>query len=61
MAEYSMAEAARQVNALVSKSFDNHVDFVSRQLARSILLRTEFEYDVPRIDTPKVITIMLDD
>ncbi len=61
MAKYSMAESARQINAIVSKSFNRPVNFVSRQLARSILLRTDFNFEYQQVETPDVITIMLDE
>lgn len=61
MANYSMAEAARQINAIVSKSFDKPKNYVSRQLARNIMLRCDFDYDAPKIHTSDTITIMLDE
>lgn len=61
IADYSIAESARQINNIVSKNFDKPRQFISRQLARSILLRTDFDYEVVKVSTPKTINIMLDE
>ncbi len=61
MAHHSMAEAARQINSICSNSFDKPVNFISRQLARNIMLRTNFDYTLPKVITPKSITVMLDE
>lgn len=61
MAEYSMAESARQINARVSKYANTPTPFISRQLARNIMLRTDFDVSYSNKETPNSITIMADE
>lgn len=61
MADYSIAESARQINSIVSKQFNKPRQYISKQLARNILLRTEFNYELHNTTTPTVINVMLDE